>query len=224
MARISGPIRIVAGFCLMLTMGSVFESAARGQGAIAFTPQVGFVPNGATLSVTPAVSADRRYVRLSVNPYFNTINGFTTYSAPLGAVGGGGAGGGLGGLAGMNGLIGGGGMGGGGAGAGFRQMGVGSGTYVAGDYPPAMAGFQQGFGADGFTAAANSFNPGLGGQNPGLDGGFASSDPFVPGQREISQADEGQSVRANSRSKSARQKAVRKPVRRPATTKTTRRR
>ena len=95
-----------------MATGDVVQPVVRGQGAIAYTPQVGFIPNGSTLSVTPAVSADRRYVRLSVNPFFNTLNGFTTYTAPLGAVSGGGAGG----FAGMNGPIGGGGAVGGGMG------------------------------------------------------------------------------------------------------------
>jgi hypothetical protein len=62
------------------------------------------------MTVTPAVSADRRYVRLNVNAYFNAINGFTNFTTPLGAVSGGGAaGGGAGGgnfNAGMNGVIG----------------------------------------------------------------------------------------------------------------------
>jgi hypothetical protein len=60
---------------------------ARGQ-AIAYQPVVGFVPTGSTLTVTPVVSADRRYVRLSVNPFFNTLNGFSTFGIP-GAVSGG---------------------------------------------------------------------------------------------------------------------------------------
>jgi hypothetical protein len=209
MARISEYIKIAAGLGLILVAGHGFEPVARGQ-AIAYTPQVGFVPNGSTLSVTPAVSADRRYVRLTVNPYFNTVNGFTNYTAPLGAVGGGGAGG----FAGMNGLIGGGGNVGGGMGgaAAAGQMGMPfTGTYAAGDYPTAMAGFQQGFGG------------GFDGPIAGMDGGFGS-DPFVPGQQEVSQSDEGQTRRATApRSKSVRQKAVRKPARRPATTKATRR-
>ena len=44
------------------------------------------------MTVTPAVSADRRYVRLSVNPFFNDVNGFTSFTTPLGAVGGAGGG------------------------------------------------------------------------------------------------------------------------------------
>jgi hypothetical protein len=213
MARIGEYIRIAAGLGLILATAHGFEPVARGQAAIAYTPQVGFIPSGSTLSVTPAVSADRRYVRLSVNPYFNTLNGFTTYSSPIAAVGGGGAGG----LAGMNGLIGGAGNVGGGMGGGapLGQMGMPyTGTYTAGYYPTAMTGFQQGFGDGGFPAVANGFGPGLDGSNLGMDGGFAGSDFF----------DEGQSVRsATPRSKSARQKAVRKPTRHPAPPKATRR-
>ena len=73
---------------------------------IAYVPNIGFVPTGATMTVTPAVSADRRYVRLSVNAFFNDLNGFTTVSFPGGAVGGGNFGGfGPGIAAGMNGVI-----------------------------------------------------------------------------------------------------------------------
>ena len=58
--------------------------------AVAFDPIIGIAPSGQTLTVTPAVSADRRYVRLSVNGFFNTVNGFSSFTTPLGAVGGGG--------------------------------------------------------------------------------------------------------------------------------------
>ena len=64
-----------------------------GPGAVAFTPQVGFVPNGVTLTVTPVVSADRRYVRMTLSPFFNANNGFTTFTSQSGAVGGSGLGG-----------------------------------------------------------------------------------------------------------------------------------
>jgi type II secretory pathway component GspD/PulD (secretin) len=65
-----------------------------GPGAVAFTPQIGSVPNGVTMTVTPVVSADRRYVRMTLSPFFNTNNGFTTFQFPsLGAVGGSGLGG-----------------------------------------------------------------------------------------------------------------------------------
>src|SRR4051794_2061840 len=70
--------------------------AARGQG-VAFQPVVGAIPNGPTLGVTPAVSIDRRYVRLGVNPQFIGVEGFNTFLVP-GAVGGGPGGPGGGGL------------------------------------------------------------------------------------------------------------------------------
>ena len=41
-------------------------------------------PNGVTLTVTPVVSADRRYVRMTLTPFFNALNGFTTIHVPGG--------------------------------------------------------------------------------------------------------------------------------------------
>jgi len=89
--------------------------AARGQ--VAFSPQVAAFPNGVIMSATPAVSYDRRYVRLGMMPQFTAIEGFDTFSVPaavggIGAGGGGvagvgGGGGGMMGFAGMNGPIGG---------------------------------------------------------------------------------------------------------------------
>jgi len=90
---------------LLLVCGWGFNSGARGQAAIAFVPGIGAIPSGETLTVTPAVSADRRYVRLSVDAFFNSFNGFTPFNVQ-GAVGGGGGLGGFGGLAGMNGVMG----------------------------------------------------------------------------------------------------------------------
>jgi hypothetical protein len=62
---------------------------------------IGVIPDGVFLGVTPAVTADRRYVRLSVDTNFNTLNGFSTFPVPAAVSGGGGvafgAGGGLGG-------------------------------------------------------------------------------------------------------------------------------
>jgi hypothetical protein len=80
--------------------------------AVAFTPTVAAAPTGQTMTVTPVVSADRRYVRLSVNPFFNVINGFSSFTTPLGAVSG------AGGL---------GGAGAGGVGGGLRGVGLGAG-------------------------------------------------------------------------------------------------
>jgi type II secretory pathway component GspD/PulD (secretin) len=63
-----------------------------GPGSVAFVPQISNINNGVSLSVTPVVTADRRYVRLSLSPNFTTINGFTNFSVPA-AVGGSGLGG-----------------------------------------------------------------------------------------------------------------------------------
>ncbi len=64
-----------------------------GPGSVAFVPSPAPLPNGVVLNVTPVVSADRRYVRLTIAPVFNTIAGFTTIQVPA-AVGGSGLGGG----------------------------------------------------------------------------------------------------------------------------------
>ena len=44
-----------------------------GPGSVAFVPTPAPLPNGVILTVTPVVSADRRYVRLTISPLFNTI-------------------------------------------------------------------------------------------------------------------------------------------------------
>lgn len=83
---------------------------ARAQ-AIGFQPIITPVPSGASLTVTPVVSADRRYVRLGLTPVFTSLRGVDTFSFGAGAVAGGGGFGGFGGG-------GGGGFGNGGAGNG----------------------------------------------------------------------------------------------------------
>ncbi len=79
---------------------------ARAQ-AVAFQPVVGSFPQGATMSATPVVSADRRYVRLTLNPQFTGLEGFDNYAVPAAVSGGtanvGGGAGGLLGFAGVNG-------------------------------------------------------------------------------------------------------------------------
>jgi hypothetical protein len=98
----------------LATIGTLALLApAAGAQAVAFQPVVGSFPNGVTLSVTPSVSVDRRYVRMGINPQFTVLNGFDTVLVPaavggVGGAGGGGVGGGVGGivgLAGMNGPI-----------------------------------------------------------------------------------------------------------------------
>jgi hypothetical protein len=104
---------IAAG--LITLAGLVFNSPAHGQNAIAFFPGIGAIPSGATMTVTPAVSADRRYVRLTVEPFFNSLNGFTTFNVQ-GAVGANGGFGAFGGFGGLNGVMAGPGLGGAGGG------------------------------------------------------------------------------------------------------------
>lgn len=64
-----------------------------GAGAVAFQPTIGQFPDGVQLFVTPVVSADRRYVRMTLSPVFTTLIDFQNFVVPA-AVGGGGLGGG----------------------------------------------------------------------------------------------------------------------------------
>ncbi len=91
------------------------DVSARGQ-AIGFQPIPAPFPSGAMLDVTPAASADRRYVRTILGVSSSDLTGFTTYQVPA-AVSGGGAGmnGLIGGILGGGGLGGPGGLGGGGS-------------------------------------------------------------------------------------------------------------
>jgi type II secretory pathway component GspD/PulD (secretin) len=63
-----------------------------GAGSVAFQPGIGAIPDGVILNVTPVVSADRRYVRMTLSPFFQTFIEFQTFTIPA-AVGGGGLGG-----------------------------------------------------------------------------------------------------------------------------------
>jgi len=47
--------------------------------AVSFNPTVSFVPTGSVLDVEATISADRRYVTLTVRPQVASLNGFTTY-------------------------------------------------------------------------------------------------------------------------------------------------
>jgi hypothetical protein len=108
-------IKAVASAAFVLTLACL-AGEARGQGAVAFQPIPSQIFDGALLNAVPVVSADRRYVRLGVSPFFSTIDGFDTFPVPA-AVGGGGIAGGIGGLGGL--------PGGGAGGGGFRSVGPG---------------------------------------------------------------------------------------------------
>lgn len=120
-----------AGAVLSLVGALMMGSArtAHAQGAVAFSPTIGTVPDGVSLSVRPVVSADRRYVRITdLNVNFTAIDRFDTFTIPAAVSGGGGFGGGGfgGGGFGGGGFGGGGGNGlGGGGGFGLRNMGAG---------------------------------------------------------------------------------------------------
>lgn len=49
------------------------------ENAIAYDITVGYVPTGTVLDVEATVSADRRYVTMTVRPQVSTLNGFTQY-------------------------------------------------------------------------------------------------------------------------------------------------
>lgn len=51
-------------------------------GAVAFQPTISSIPDGVTLFVTPVVSADRRYVRMTLSPNFITFVQFDTFVIP----------------------------------------------------------------------------------------------------------------------------------------------
>lgn len=97
--------------------------------ATGFQPIVQFFPDGVSLTVTAVISADRRYVRLTLFPFFSNIVDVFAFTFAGGGFGGGqigGLGGGLGG-AGFGGGFGGGGFGGGGFGGGVPGFGIGGG-------------------------------------------------------------------------------------------------
>jgi hypothetical protein len=106
----------VAGTALLAALVVLAPGRAKAQ-AVGFTPGVGQVSDGVFLSATPVVSADRRYVRLSLSPQAQAIGGFSTFPVPAAIAGGGNGGGGGGGL--------------GGAGGGFRSIPAGRADFAA---------------------------------------------------------------------------------------------
>ena len=105
--------------------GSIF-------GGVGYTPVIQTLSEGVFLRVQAVVSADRRYVRLTVEPSFTQITGMRTFTF---SGGGGGGQGGQGGQGGGQGGGMGGGMGGGGGGGMMGMGGIGGGPR---DYRPAQ--------------------------------------------------------------------------------------
>ena len=56
-----------------------------GFGSVGFTPQITVLPEGVTMTVQAVISADRRYVRLTVIPSFTAITDVQTFSFVSGA-------------------------------------------------------------------------------------------------------------------------------------------
>jgi hypothetical protein len=121
----NGQISTVSSFVARPFVISLIPTV--GFNSIGFQPLITTVPDGVFLSVQAVISADRRFVRLTVFPSFTNITDVFTFSF----LGGGAAGGQLGGGGGQQGFGGGGqgGFGGGGQGGGFGggQFGIGGG-------------------------------------------------------------------------------------------------
>lgn len=96
--------------CLLIVLAGAVFSSSSAEAQVAFARVVQPFQNGVNLDVTPVVSHDRRYVRMSLNFQSTALEGFDRYSVPA-AVGGTGNGGGFGGGAGGGGANGGGGRG-----------------------------------------------------------------------------------------------------------------
>jgi hypothetical protein len=129
--------------------------------SVGFQPQITVLPEGVSMTVQAVISADRRYVRLTVIPAFTAITDVQSFSFISGsgqnpnqqANGGVGQAGGAGGTAG-----GGGGGGLGGFGGGFGGGGIGgtTGTTGAGGGAGGATGQAQGGGQGGQTATAGN--------------------------------------------------------------------
>jgi hypothetical protein len=133
--RLAAPVLLGVSFLALAPAPS-----ARAQ--VAFVPTIGQFPSGVTLPVTPVVSADRRYVRLTLTPQFNALEAINNISVPAAVSSGPGGPGALGGLGGLGGIGGGGGGGaGGGAGLHFFAGMDGVSAPVSGNVDPSLMGF-----------------------------------------------------------------------------------
>ncbi len=118
-----------------------------GTGAVGFQPIISVIPEGIQLQVVAVVSADRRYVRLSLAPTFTSLLDLFTFSFASGGAGGGAIAGGQQGGGGGFGGGGGGGFGGGGGGfggGGFGGIGGGFGGGQGGGQGGGFGGQQGG--------------------------------------------------------------------------------
>jgi general secretion pathway protein D len=135
--------------------------------AAGFQPQIQTVFDGVQMTVQAVISADRRFVRLTVLPSFQNLTDVFTFSFQGGA--GGGQQQGLGGgqqFGGGGGLGGGGGFGGGGGGFGGGQQGFGIGGGIGSQQMLMGSLFNQGFGGGGFGGGGGGGQQfGGGGQN-----------------------------------------------------------
>jgi hypothetical protein len=80
--------------------------------AVGYRPEITTLPEGANMTATAVISADRRYVRITPTPIFSQIGEVNTFNFATGAGGTGGGGGATGGVGGGVGGVGGGGVGG----------------------------------------------------------------------------------------------------------------
>jgi hypothetical protein len=96
-------------------------------GAVGYQPVITTLPEGTNMFATAVVSADRRYVRVTVTPLFSGVGQVTQFNFSGGGAQGTGQGGGAGGGGAGGGGMGGGGMGGGGMGGGGMGGGMGGG-------------------------------------------------------------------------------------------------
>lgn len=129
-------------------------------GAVGFQPIVQSIPTGINLNVLAVISADRRYVRLSLSPQFQQVTDIFTFSFATGGAGGG---------VGIGGGQGGGGFGGGGQG-GFGGGGGGQGGFGGGGGFGGIGGGGGLGGGLGGGGAGGIGGGGVGGQQGGQAG------------------------------------------------------
>ena len=81
-----GPIRLplrAHGFGNRANNGGLLPFVI--QGAVGYQPVITTLPEGTNMSATAVISADRRYVRISVVPLFSSIGDVETFNFATGA-------------------------------------------------------------------------------------------------------------------------------------------